>query len=211
MPTNTAIALARPYAEDAELPGRRASAFELVRHLLWLNERVSTLHRREMLGTAVWKWTEAEGVPPYRKYHVRRRSTGALDLSRPASVNHKHVWPRKWIIDQLLAKASWSDEELWTFLAGSGEQLVKVMDQVVGHEAPPSVEEILVDLLERDDLFGLDPDALLNRLVVMKTPREACAHAVRRRNPGCRAARPPVLTRTALPGRRSDRVRGCPG
>ena len=120
MPTNTAIALARPYAEDEELPGRRASAFELVRHLLTLDERVSTPHRREMLGTAVWKWTEAEGVPPYPKYHVRRRTTGALDLSRPASVNHEHVWPRKWIIDQLLAKASWSDEELWTFLETYG-------------------------------------------------------------------------------------------
>lgn len=116
MPTNTAINLSRTYVEDAALPARRESAFALVRHLLSLPESIAPNHRKEALSMAIWKWTEAEGVAPHAKFHVRMRSLRAIDLSHPASVNHEHVWPRKWIVDRLLAQGPWSDEDLLTFL-----------------------------------------------------------------------------------------------
>lgn len=117
MPTNTAVNLARPYVWDSGLEGRRESAFQLIRHLLTFPSEVSTFHQRDALSHALWKYTEADGVAPHPKYHIRFRSLGALDLGRPAKVNHEHVWPRRWIIDRLKARTSWSDADLRSFLA----------------------------------------------------------------------------------------------
>ncbi|RPF29047.1 hypothetical protein [Georgenia muralis] len=115
MPTNTAINLSRVYVEDAGMPARRESALRLIHHQLGLTD-VTDPHKKEMLSIAIWKWTEAEGVAPYAKYHVRLRSTGALDTSSPSPVNHEHVWQRKWIIEQLLNRPEWSLDELRDFL-----------------------------------------------------------------------------------------------
>lgn len=36
------------------------------------------------------------------KYGTRYRSTGALDIADPATLEHEHVFPRKWLIEQMM-------------------------------------------------------------------------------------------------------------
>lgn len=115
MPTNVAVQLDRAYMEDAGMPERRESALRVIHHMLGLSG-VSQAHKKELLSIGLWKWTEAEGFAPHAKYHVRLRSLGAIDLENVAKVNHEHVWPRQWIIGQLLGKEEWSLEDLRVFL-----------------------------------------------------------------------------------------------
>ncbi|WP_127125448.1 hypothetical protein [Georgenia sp. SYP-B2076] len=129
MPTNTAIALDRPYLPDPGMGGRRISAYAIVRHLLELPSQVSVAHRRHMLTIALWKWTEATGVSPYSKYHIRYRSRAAMEVWRTADVHHEHVWPRAWLIDQLLARTAWSEGDLWAFLDTYGVGCVVTVEE----------------------------------------------------------------------------------
>lgn len=115
MPTNVAVQLDRAYMEDAGMPERRESALRVIHHLLALSD-VTIEHKKELLSIGLWKWTEAEGCAPHAKYHVRLRSLGAIDLENVSKVNHEHVWPRKWIIGELLGKEEWSVEALRGFL-----------------------------------------------------------------------------------------------
>jgi hypothetical protein len=67
-------------------------------------------HRRDLLNTMLWKYTEADG-----KYNTRYFSHSALkcmDLSkeeRKGKLHHEHVCPREKLIDDLLA----ADLENW--------------------------------------------------------------------------------------------------
>jgi hypothetical protein len=40
------------------------------------------------------------------KYGTRYRSRGALDVTDPAILEHEHVYPRKWLIEQILDEPS---------------------------------------------------------------------------------------------------------
>jgi len=41
-----------------------------------------------------------------RKYGTRYRSKGALEVTDPATLEHEHVYPRKWLIEQMLDSPS---------------------------------------------------------------------------------------------------------
>lgn len=40
------------------------------------------------------------------KYGTRYRSKGALEVTNPATLDHEHVYPRKWLIEQMLDSPS---------------------------------------------------------------------------------------------------------
>jgi hypothetical protein len=80
---------------------------------------IHILHRRELLSIALWKWTEARGARPHPKYNIRYVSRGVLG-EEVAKINHEHVWPRKWIIDHLLARRDWPIDEMRDLLDAHG-------------------------------------------------------------------------------------------
>jgi hypothetical protein len=49
------------------------------------------------------------------KYGTRYRSAGALDITDPALLEHEHVYPRKWLIEQMLAAPDAVEMILTTF------------------------------------------------------------------------------------------------
>jgi hypothetical protein len=98
MPANTSRHLReafRPLANAAEL---RASAIEIAR-LLLEDQKIAPLHKRELLGIAIWKMTEAEGG----KWGCRYRSTGVV-ARKLSSIQHEHVVSRKFLVTQLLER-----------------------------------------------------------------------------------------------------------
>ena len=78
---------------------RRRSLAILVR-LLLANRHVPNVlekHIRDLLDTALWKYTEADG-----KYSTRYQSVGALECSDKGQLRHEHVYPRSVLIDALM-------------------------------------------------------------------------------------------------------------
>jgi hypothetical protein len=128
MPLNTSVRLDRPYVADASVDERRDSALRLIQQMLALRD-VLSVHHSELLSIGLWKWTEASGVAPHAKYHVPLRSYGAIDLATPASINHEHVWPRKWMVDQLLQRQDWTAESLRQFLETYGVACVVTVEE----------------------------------------------------------------------------------
>lgn len=118
MPLNT-ILPATPYVPNENVDIAERSALRAVQHLLMAVPELTVAHHRHLLGTALWKWTEASGMTPHPKYNLRYVSRGTLDQDTPAKINHEHVWPRKWLIDRLLAD-EWAESELGSFLRQYG-------------------------------------------------------------------------------------------
>ncbi len=128
MPLNTSVRLGRRYVADPDIDKRRDSALRLIQQTLAMRDLLPR-HHREMISIGLWKWTEAVGVPPHAKFHVPFRSVGALDMEHPSSINHEHVWPRRWMIDQLLQRQDWTDELLRTFLETYGVACVVTVEE----------------------------------------------------------------------------------
>lgn len=125
--TNRLIDFKSTYVEQDTAAALRSSALELVRQILPM-QGVHTRHHRELLSIALWKWTEAPGAAPHPKYNLRYVSRGVLAMD-DAKVNHDHVWPRKWIIDELLSKNSWAPDALEDFLGTYGIACVVTTDE----------------------------------------------------------------------------------
>ena len=81
-----------PSAEE-----RRRSAVVLAKTLLQELPGLLPAHRRECLGIALWKYTEAEGVS---KYKTRFRSEASL--ATPRDFRHDHVFQRVSMIEALM-------------------------------------------------------------------------------------------------------------
>jgi hypothetical protein len=116
------LRLGKKYTPDGGVPDRTASALRALWALLEV-PRLTTAHRRHLLGIAIWKYTEAPGVRPHPKYRLPFRTLGAMDESiRDDMVQHEHVWPRAWLIDQLLGKhsAGWGPDGLAAFMREYG-------------------------------------------------------------------------------------------
>jgi hypothetical protein len=64
-------------------------------------------HIRDLLDTALWKYTEADG-----KYKTRYQSAGALQCKDESQLRHEHVYPRSKLIDALMRKPEESDQTL---------------------------------------------------------------------------------------------------
>lgn len=108
----------------------RESALAAVMHLLQDVPPLSLTHQRELLGIALWKWTEAAGVPPHSKYNLRFATRGALNHDVQAKINHEHVWPRKWMIDRLLdRKLGVNEAHVRKFLERVGVACVVTVDE----------------------------------------------------------------------------------
>jgi hypothetical protein len=80
---------------------RRRSLAALIRLLLANKDCPDILdkHIRDLLDTALWKYTEADG-----KYNTRYQSSGALQCSDQSQLRHEHVYPRSKLIDALISK-----------------------------------------------------------------------------------------------------------
>lgn len=117
MPLNIQVraAFEVAYVPASTLADRERSLVAVIKMLLEA-DGVDERHRRQLIDIALWKYTEAAGISPHPKYNLRFVSDGARDLETPASINHEHVWPRKWVLDQLFARQDWSSEALEEFL-----------------------------------------------------------------------------------------------
>jgi hypothetical protein len=116
------LKLGKTYTPDDGVPERTASALAAIWTLLTA-PGLTLAHRRHLVGIAIWKYTEAPGVRPHPKYRLPFRTLGAMDESiRDDMVQHEHVWPRKWLIDHLLAKhaAGWDSDSLSAFMREYG-------------------------------------------------------------------------------------------
>jgi hypothetical protein len=91
------------YEVTPDVVTMRSSAYALVEQLLSMTQ-LEPIHHREMLSIAMWKVTEAAGNIPNRKYNVRYCSDGVVNAAEPTKVNHEHVHPRKWMVDELLSE-----------------------------------------------------------------------------------------------------------
>ena len=49
------------------------------------------------------------------KYGTRYRSKGALDIADPVTLEHEHVFPRKWLIEQMMESPETVDMVLTHF------------------------------------------------------------------------------------------------
>jgi hypothetical protein len=78
---------------------RRRSLASLIRLLLANRHLPGVLekHIRDLLDTALWKYTEADG-----KYNTRYQSAGALQFRDRSQLRHEHVYPRSKLIDALM-------------------------------------------------------------------------------------------------------------
>lgn len=88
---------------------RRRSLATLVRLLLANKQLPDVLekHIRDLLDTALWKYTEADG-----KYNTRYQSVGALNCNNKGQLRHEHVYPRAVLIDALIKRPEEIDEIL---------------------------------------------------------------------------------------------------
>ena len=118
MPLNTQV-LRRldSYRRTEVHPLREADIIEAIGLLLEADNLYDAL-RLKLLDAALWAYTENAGVSPHPKYNIRFVSAGAKDLDRPASLNHEHVWSRRFLKDKLLAGRPWDRGELSDFLRG---------------------------------------------------------------------------------------------
>ncbi|TDU91370.1 hypothetical protein EV138_4976 [Kribbella voronezhensis] len=104
------------YISPTSLDKDKASLVLAMGTLLALPD-VRERHRRQLIDTAVWKYTEAAGMTPHPKYNLRYVTDGARNLHVPAHIQHEHVWERSWIITQLIAGVPWTGDRLTAFLA----------------------------------------------------------------------------------------------
>ena len=114
MPDVSIVRYASPYVPAPAVAQAKQSALSLISQLLLLQD-VSEKHLKEQLSIGLWKWTEAAGVAPHAKFNLQLVSDGVLHARGPASINHEHVWTRKWIIERLRARRSWPPEDLAPF------------------------------------------------------------------------------------------------
>lgn len=94
MPTNASPALRRPFRPHPRADARRASAVRIA-ELLVREPAIVDEHMRELLGIALWKFTEADG-----KFRTRYRSAGVLS-NELAPIEHDHVITRKELIERM--------------------------------------------------------------------------------------------------------------
>jgi hypothetical protein len=78
---------------------RRNSAVTLIKILLVCEKPPTVLpeHVRELIGTLLWKITEADG-----KYNTRYKTRGAIECTDKSQLQHEHVYQRRKMIDLLL-------------------------------------------------------------------------------------------------------------
>lgn len=89
-----AIPTFRPHARARE---RRESALALVRAIIPLD--IEEPMKRKMLSHCLWYVTETEGTSKYKTRFMSRNAIG-----KPAkALHHEHVFPRKRLIDEMLA------------------------------------------------------------------------------------------------------------
>lgn len=119
---------ASPYVASNAVAQARQSAFSLISQLLLLQD-VSEKHLKEQLSIGLWKWTEAAGVAPHAKFNLPLVSDGVLHASGPTSINHEHVWTRKWIIERLRARQTWPADELRDLLTTYGVACVVTVEE----------------------------------------------------------------------------------
>ena len=128
MPDVGIVNYATSYVPTTAVTAGQQSALALVSQLLQL-QHVSERHLTELLSIGLWKWTEAAGVAPYAKFNLRYVSGGVLHPDGPVSINHEHVWPRRWLIQRLRAKTTWSAEGLSEFLNTYGVACVVTVQE----------------------------------------------------------------------------------
>jgi hypothetical protein len=87
---------------------RKRSAIVLAKTLLQEIPGLLPEHRRECLGIALWKYTQAEGLS---KYKTRFRSEASLS-SAHSDLRHDHVCQRAIMIDTLLQAKSEDVDEI---------------------------------------------------------------------------------------------------
>ena len=80
---------------------RRRSLTALIKLLLASKDHPDILekHVRDLVNTALWKYTEADG-----KSNTRYQSSGALQCNDTSQLRHEHVYPRSKLIDALIAR-----------------------------------------------------------------------------------------------------------
>jgi hypothetical protein len=92
-----------PKAEE-----RRQSVISYI-ELLLTNKKPEMLvkHRRDLLDTMLWKYTEADGKSNTRYYsHSALKFRGLSKEERKGKLHHEHVYSREMLIDELLAADS---------------------------------------------------------------------------------------------------------
>lgn len=128
MPDVSIVRYASPYVPAPAVAQARRSAFSLISQLLLLQD-VSEKHLKEQLSIGLWKWTESVGVAPHAKFNLPFVSNGVLHANGPTSINHEHVWTRKWIIERLRARRKWPADELLEFLTTYGVACVVTVEE----------------------------------------------------------------------------------
>jgi hypothetical protein len=121
------VNVSKQYVADANVAKNRRSALRLIQHLLAM-DGLTDAHRKEQLSLALWKWTEAEGVRPNAKYNTRYCSAGVMTASSPTQINHEHVWTRKHLVTELLARP-WSESELENLLIAKGVACIVTVEE----------------------------------------------------------------------------------
>jgi hypothetical protein len=86
------------YKDDDRADDRELSAIRLAQAVLGA-EGVVDPHRKEMLGIAVWKYTEAKSS----KYGLRYRTPAAISAGPTVKLQHEHVRTKAAIVQELLA------------------------------------------------------------------------------------------------------------
>ena len=113
----------------------RDSALALMRQVVAM-KGVLPNHHREQVSLASWKWTEATGQAPHAKYNLRYVSKGVMEAAPEARINHEHVFPRKWLVEQLL-KIDPFATEFETFLDQHGVACVVTVEEHAALGASP--------------------------------------------------------------------------
>jgi hypothetical protein len=113
----------------------RESALALLRQIVAM-KGVLPNHHREQVSLASWKWTEAFGQAPHAKYNLRYVSRGVVEAAPEARINHEHVFPRRWLVEQLL-KIDPFATEFETFLDQHGVACVVSVEEHAALGASP--------------------------------------------------------------------------
>jgi hypothetical protein len=111
MVTNTARAVKAPFAVP-DVEDRTASVVKVVRALLEADIRGDD--RRYFLDLALWRLTEFD--KNRYKFAVRFRTPDVLGPD-VYDINHEHVVPRQWLVDQVLSRPA--DAERYLCLAAA--------------------------------------------------------------------------------------------
>ena len=127
MPDITIAKAHASYVPDNGVATNRQSALRLIHQLVSL-QGVTKRHMTEQLKIGLWKWTEAEGISPNRKYNTRYFSAEVMAQQSPASINHEHVWTMKNHVKALLGRR-WTLAELEDHLTRYGVACIVTVEE----------------------------------------------------------------------------------